>query len=263
MEYLSIYILVGAGAGFVAGLLGVGGGLIIVPVLVFAFAAQGFAPSVLVHLAIGTSLATIVVTSIASVRTHHRHGAVQWKVFRELTPGIVIGALGGAAIANVLPGEKLRAIFGVFELLVALQMGMGWRVSAHRNLPGAMALSGAGVVIGAISSVIGIGGGTLTVPYLSWCNVGLRQAIATSAATGFPIAMAGAMGFVATGWDVPLLPPLSGGYVYWPAFAAISAVSLLFAPLGAKLTHRLPVVVLRRVFAVLLAILGVRMLLAG
>jgi uncharacterized membrane protein YfcA len=263
LEYFLLYALTGAFAGFAAGLLGVGGGLIIVPALVFAFTAQGLAPSVLVHLAIGTSLATIVVTSISSMRAHHRHGAVQWKVFRQLTPGIVVGALIGAAIADALPSQQLRMIFGVFELLVAVQMGVAWRTSPHRDLPGTWGLHGAGTVIGAVSSVVGIGGGTLTVPYLVWCNVGMRQAVATSSATGFPIAVAGAIGFVATGWYEAALPPLASGYLYWPAFAGIAATSLLFAPIGARLTHQLPVPVLKRVFAVFLAILGVRMLMTG
>lgn len=263
MEYYLFYALLGSVAGFVAGLLGVGGGLIIVPVLVFAFRAQGFPDSVLVHLAIGTSLASIIVTSISSMRAHHGHGAVQWNVFRRLTPGIVAGSLAGAAIADMLPSHALRTIFGVFELLVAAQMG--WQASPrpHRRLPSGAGLHAAGAVIGTVSSVVGIGGGTLTVPFLVWCNVGMRQAVATSSACGLPIAVAGAAGFVLTGWNELQLPAGSTGYVYWPALAGIAVISLLFAPIGAKLTHTLPVATLRRVFAVFLAALGVRMLLTG
>ncbi|BAV34042.1 membrane protein [Sulfuricaulis limicola] len=260
METLLIYLVVGAFVGLIAGLLGVGGGLIIVPVLVFVFQGQGVSPEVIVHLAIGTSLATIAITSISSMRAHHRHGAVQWDVFRRLTPGIVVGALLGAVIADFLPTKAMRLWFGVFELLVAAQIGFNLMVAPRGHLPGSVGTNIAGGVIGAISAALGIGGGTLTTPFLVWCNFSLRQAVATSSACGLPIALAGAAGFVATGWNNSGLPEWSSGYLYWPAFAGIVVSSLLFAPLGAKLTHTLPVTVLRRFFAVFLAVLGVRML---
>lgn len=260
MDVLIIYLAVGAFAGLIAGLLGVGGGLIIVPVLVFVFQGQGVDASVIVHLAIGTSLATIAITSISSMRAHHRHGAVQWAVFRRLTPGIVVGALLGAVIADFLPTKAMRLWFGIFELLVAAQIGFNLMVAPRGHLPGTLGTSIAGGVIGAISAALGIGGGTLTTPFLVWCNISLRQAVATSSACGLPIALAGAAGFVATGWHNSALPAWSSGYLYWPAFAGIVISSLLFAPLGAKLTHTLPVVVLRRFFAIFLAVLGVRML---
>lgn len=260
METLLIYLLVGAFVGLIAGLLGVGGGLIIVPVLVFVFQEQGVSPDVMVHLAIGTSLATIAITSISSMHAHHRHGAVQWAVFLRLTPGIVVGALLGAVIADFLPTKAMRLWFGIFELLVAAQIGFNLTVAPRGHLPGKLGTGIAGGVIGAISAALGIGGGTLTTPFLVWCNFSLRQAVATSSACGLPIAVAGAAGFVATGWNEPGLPAWSSGYVYWPAFAGIVISSLMFAPLGAKLTHTLPVSVLRRFFAVFLAVLGVRML---
>lgn len=260
METLLIYLLVGAFAGLIAGLLGVGGGLIIVPVLAILFQKQGIADGVLMHLAIGTSLATIIITSISSMRAHHRHGAVQWPVFRRLAPGIVVGSLLGAVIADFMPTQALRLWFGIFEMAVALQIGFNFMASPHRQLLGTAGTTVAGVVIGTISSVVGIGGGTMTVPFLVWCNMSIRQAVATSSACGFPIAVAGAAGFVITGWNAPALPAWSSGYLYWPAFMGIAAASLLFAPLGAKLTHTLPVAVLRRFFAVFLAVLGIRML---
>ena len=260
METLLIYLLVGAFVGLIAGLLGVGGGLIIVPVLVFVFQGQGVDPTVIVHLAIGTSLATIAITSISSMRAHHRHGAVQWPVFRRLTPGIVVGALLGAVIADFLPTKTMRLWFGIFELLVAAQIGFNLMVAPRGHMPGALGTNIAAGIIGAVSAALGIGGGTLTTPFLVWCSISLRQAVATSSACGLPIAVAGAIGFVATGWSNSGLPAWSSGYLYWPAFAGIVISSLLFAPLGAKLTHTLPVVVLRRFFAVFLAILGVRML---
>jgi len=240
--------------------MGVGGGLIIVPALVFILTSQGLADTVIVHLAIGTSLATIALTSLSSVTAHHRHGAVQWAVFRRLTPGIVIGALLGAAIAAALPSSALRTVFGVFALAVALQLALDRKPKPHRGLPGTIGMTLVGVVIGAVSGIVGIGGGTLTVPFLVWCNVLMRQAVATSAACGFPIAVAGALGFMLMGWNQAALPPAATGYVYWPAFAGIALTSILFAPLGAKLTHSLPVPVLRRFFALFLAVLGVKML---
>jgi uncharacterized membrane protein YfcA len=229
------YLALGAFAGTVAGLLGVGGGLIIVPALVFLLGQQG------INIAIGTSLATIVITSVSSTWAHHRHGAVQWPVFARLSPGIVIGALLGAVIADYMSAILLRQVFGVFELLVAVQMAMGARPDAHRAVPAKAEMFGAGSVIGGISSVVGIGGGTMTVPFLVWCNVSMRKAVATSAACGLPIAIAGASGYILTGWNESTLPEWSSGYVYWPAFAGIVIMSVIFAPLGAYLAHRLPV----------------------
>ncbi len=261
METLLIFLLVGAFAGTIAGLLGVGGGLIIVPVLALLFQRWGFADGIIMHLAIGTSLATIVLTAISSMWAHHKRGAVDWSVFRRLTPGIVVGALLGAVIADFIPTRGLRLFFGVFELVVAVQIGLNLMASPHRRLPGNVGMGVAGTVIGALSAVVGIGGGTLTVPFLVWCNSALRNAVATSSATGLPIAIAGAVGFVLTGWNAPDLPPWSTGYLYWPAFAGIALTSLAFAPLGTWLAHTLPVATLRRFFAIFLAVLGVRMLL--
>ncbi len=252
---------VGAFAGLLAGLFGVGGGLVIVPVLAWWFTQAGMDSSVIMHLAVGTSLATIVFTSISSIYAHHRHGAVLWPAVKQLAPGIVLGAWLGAVIADYLPTLHMRIIFGVFELLVALQMGFALSVSAHRGLPGKVKMLLAGSVIGTVSAIIGIGGGTLTVPFLQWCNVSMRHAVATSAACGLPIAIAGAMGFVVTGLnEATALPPMSTGYLYWPALGGIVAASMLFAPLGARLAHTLPAAQLKRWFALFLAFLGIRML---
>jgi uncharacterized membrane protein YfcA len=261
VDAVIIYLLLGAFAGLVAGLLGVGGGLIIVPVLVFIFTDQGLAEHLIVHLAVGTSLATIVFTSISSVRAHHQHGAVLWPVFWQLTPGIVVGAWLGAAFADVLASDQLRRFFGVFELLVAIQMTFNVKPRPHRQLPNRAGMFGAGGVIGAISAIVGIGGGTMTVPFLVWCNVAMRKAVATSSACGLPIAIAGATGFIVTGWNAIDLPAYSSGYVYWPAFLGIVIASILTAPIGARLAHRLPAAQLKRIFAILLYILGLRMLL--
>ncbi|OGI44567.1 MAG: hypothetical protein A2V92_00975 [Candidatus Muproteobacteria bacterium RBG_16_65_31] len=260
MEAILIYIAVGVFAGFVAGLLGVGGGLIIVPVLALLFQRQGVSGAVLMHLAIGTSLASIIVTSLSSMRAHHARGAVLWDVFRRLTPGIVVGALVGAAIADLMPTRALRGFFGVFELLVAAQIAFNVAAAPHRRLPGRVGMARAGMVIGAVSAVVGIGGGTLTVPFLVWCNIAIRKAVATSSAVALPIAVAGAVGFVTAGWNEAGLPDWSSGYVYWPALAAIAPASILLAPVGARFAHTIPTVTLSRIFAGFLALLGIRML---
>lgn len=261
MEALFAYLILGAFAGTVAGLLGVGGGLIIVPVLAYIFAHHGIAPEHLMHLAIGTSLATIVFTSLSSVRAHHRRGAVRWRLFARITPGIIVGALVGSVVADRLPSGYLKIVFGVFELAVAAQMALAARPSPSRQLPGWRGMSGAGGIIGAVSAVVGIGGGTMTVPFLAWCNVPMRQAVATSAAVGLPIAVAGAVGFAANGWHQAGLPAGSVGYVYLPALGGVALASVLFAPLGARLAHTLPAAALKRVFAAFLVLLGLRMLL--
>lgn len=260
MDGLLLYLLLGMFAGTVAGLLGVGGGLIIVPVLAFVFSQQSMSAAIIIHMAVGTSLASIVMTSISSVYAHHKHGAVILPVFVQLAPGIVVGAFIGAAVADVLPAELLKNIFGVFELLVATQMLLAAKPAAHRKLPGQVGMSLAGVLIGKVSAIVGIGGGTMTVPYLVWCNVPVHKAVATSSACGLPIAIAGAAGFIVMGWNETGLPTGSSGYVYWPAWLGIVAASVLFAPLGARLAHTLPVNTLKRVFALLLVFLGVRML---
>ena len=256
------YLMVGAIAGLLAGMLGVGGGLVIVPVLVYLFTLQGFDSSVIMHLAIGTSLATIVLTSLSSIRAHHQRGAVLWSVVWRLTPGIIAGAWLGAAVAHLLPSATLRTIFGVFEVLVAVQMALEFSTSPHRQLPDRFGTGIAGTVIGAVSAIVGIGGGTLTVPFLTWCNVEMRRAVATSAACGLPIALAGAIAYTVTGWNHAALPAASSGYLHWPALLGIGVTSVLFAPLGAHLAHSLPVRTLKRFFALFLAVLGLRMLLA-
>ena len=262
MEMIVYYLLLGAVVGVTAGLLGVGGGLIIVPVLTYLFSQQYFAPNIIVHLAIGTSLATIIFTSISSIRAHHyKHRAVNWSVVRRLTPGIVVGALLGALIADWLNAAALRKVFGVFELIIAVQLAINLKPRPSRTLPGGAGMFVAGNVIGSISSIIGIGGGTMTVPFLTWCNITIQKAVATSSACGLPIAIAGTIGFIITGHDELLLPEHALGYVYLPALIAILATSIFTAPLGARLAHYLPATTLKRVFAVVLFVLGMKMLL--
>ena len=258
---LLFYLVLGAFAGVMAGLLGVGGGLIIVPALAWIFHQQQITETAIMHLAIGTSLATIVVTSISSVRAHHRRGAVLWPTFWRLTPGIVVGAWLGAAVADALSSFVLQKIFALFVLAMAGQMGFGAKPAPHRDLPGTPGMLATGGVIGAVSAIVGIGGGSLTVPFLTWCNISIRQAVATSAACGLPIALAGALGFIVTGLNATGLPGWSLGYIYGPALVGIAFVSMLFAPLGAKLAHTLPTETLKKVFAIFLALIGFKMLL--
>ncbi|MEJ2141243.1 MAG: sulfite exporter TauE/SafE family protein [Gammaproteobacteria bacterium] len=260
MENFVYFLVLGSFAGLVAGLLGVGGGLIIVPVLSWLFSQQDIDGTVVVHLAVGTSLATIIFTSISSVRAHHQHGAVQWPIFINITPGIIVGALLGAAIARYMPTSVLSAFFGVFEILVAIQMAFAIKPKASHNLPSKRVIALVGIVIGSISAIVGIGGGTMTVPYLVWCNVAMRKAVATSAAVGLPIAIAGATGFVLAGWSHPGIPPDSWGFIVPEAFIGIVIASVLFAPLGARIAHRISSVYLKRIFAMFLFILGIKML---
>lgn len=261
LSTLLFYLTLGLFAGVMAGLLGVGGGLIIVPTLAWIFHHQQVDDAIVMHLAIGTSLATIVVTSISSVRAHHRRGAVLWPIFWRLTPGIVVGAWRGAAIADALPSAVLSKVFAVFVLTVAAQMGFGAKPAPHRELPGTAGMLTAGGVIGAVSAIVGIGGGSLTVPFLTWCNIAIRQAVATSSACGLPIALAGALGFVVTGLNAAGRPDWSLGYIYGPALVGITLTSMLSAPLGAKLAHTLPTEMLKKVFAAFLTLVGVKMLL--
>lgn len=254
------YLLLGCISGTLAGLLGVGGGLVIVPALIFLFHQQGFSDALTTHMAVGTSLATIVLTSISSVRVHHAHRAVQWRLFRYLSTGIVTGALLGAVIAHALQATVLQAVIGLFAMLVSAQMAFDLKPKAQRALPGKPALWASGNGIGLLSSLFGIGGGSITVPLLTYFSVPIQQAVATSAACGLPIALAGSVGFVLTGWSQAELPAGSLGYVYLPAFMGIVASSVFFAILGARLAHRLPAAVLKKLFALLLLGVGVQLL---
>lgn len=260
MIFLS-YLVLGALAGTLAGLFGIGGGLVIVPVLVFSFELQGLSPEILTHLAVGTSLATIVVTSMSSVRAHHAKGAVQWPVFTVLAVGIMLGSWLGVYTAIQMAGPTLQKVIGVFAILVATKMWFGFKAQEGDQIPGRPVLVAAGGVIGWASSIFGIGGGTLSVPFLRKCNLNMSQAVATSAACGLPIAVMGAMANMYLGRENELLPSMSTGYVYWPAFLGIVLTSMLFAKFGAHLAHRLPADNLQRLFALLLIVVGTKFLL--
>ncbi|MDE3737205.1 MULTISPECIES: sulfite exporter TauE/SafE family protein [Pseudomonas] len=259
MEFL-LYLVLGACAGVLAGLFGVGGGMIIVPVLVFSFTAHGFDPGILTHLAVGTSLATIIFTSVNSVREHHRKGAVRWPVFAWMAVGILLGAGLGSLTAAGIQGPMLQKIIGIFAILVAMQMGLDLKPKASRDVPGKPGLTLAGLVIGWASAIFGIGGGSLTVPFLTWRSVPIQQAVATSAACGLPIAAASALSFMALGWNNANLPPYSLGFVYLPALVGIAVTSMFFARFGARLAHRLSPRLLKRLFALLLLAVGLNFL---
>ncbi len=258
-----MYALLGAFAGTLAGLFGIGGGLIIVPVLVFMLELQGVPVSVLTHIAVGTSLATIVITSLSSIRQHHKKLAVNWEIFPAMALGMVAGAVLGALTADGLSGPLLQQMIGVFALLMAAQMAFGRPPRPSRVLPGRPGLLGAGTFIGWASAIFGIGGGSLTVPFLVRCNVVMQQAVGTSAALGLPIAISGTIAHAMTGWNRAGLPEWSLGYVYLPAFVGIVSSSVFFARLGAKLAHRLDPLVLKRTFAGLLMLVGLRFLLTN
>jgi len=260
MMLMTAYLALGCFAGAVAGLLGVGGGLIMVPILVMLFGVHGVVAEHIVQLSVGTSLAVIVFTSISSSLAHHGRGVVRWPLVMQLSLGFAVGGWLGGVLAVWLGGVLLALVFGVFELVVAAQMALGRPPPAGRSAPGLFGNALAGIAIGAVSALLGIGGGTLTVPWLTWHNVDMRTAVGTSAACGLPIALVGAAGFVAAGWGRAGLPAASTGYVYWPAVAAISIASVSSAPLGARLAHHLDQCKLKRVFAGFLACLGALMI---
>ncbi|MCG8314239.1 MAG: sulfite exporter TauE/SafE family protein [Pseudomonadales bacterium] len=255
-----IFPILGVIAGLVAGLLGLGGGIVVVPVLIFTFSLLQFPDSVLTHLAVGTSLATIVITSFGSVRQHHAQGAVRWDVLKFLAVGLMLGAYVGAEVADVFNGRLLQMLFGGFAILVALQMMMGLKPSPSRDVPGPWGLGIIGTFIGSASSVFGIGGGSLMVPFLSWCNIKMQHAVGTSSAGGMPIAIAGATGFMLTGWQHPELPSYSLGFVYLPAFLGIGVTSVVFAQVGAKFAHRMPAETLKKCFGGLLIVVGIKLI---
>jgi len=257
---LLMYILVGAVAGVLAGLLGIGGGLVIVPMLVFCFMRQGFPDAMIMHIALGTSMASIMFTAVSSFRAHHKRGAVHWDVVRKIVIGIFTGTFLGTCIAAQLSTRFLKGFFVIFLYYVAVQMLTNKKPKASRQIPGHAGMFGVGNIIGVVSSLVGIGGGTLSVPFMIWCNMPVHHAIGTSAAIGFPIAIAGTIGYIVNGLSIQGLPDYSLGYIYLPALLGIVVTSVLTAPLGVRLAHSLPVDRLKRVFAVLLLVVGTRML---
>lgn len=258
------FLLAGTFAGVCAGLFGVGGGMIIVPALVWMFTAYGYSPDIIAHLAVRTSLATIMVTSISSLTAHHKRGGVRWEVWKNMAIGLVVGSLLGAAVADQMNGLMLQALIGVAALLVAFKMlFLSNKENLGRPLPSAPVQIGAGSGIGMASAIFGIGGGSLTVPFLTWAGLPMRQAVGTSAACGLPIALAGAAGFAWFGQDVVGLPSGAIGFVHVTGFICISIASFITAKLGAKWAHQLPAATLKKGFGALLVIAGSQLLWSG
>lgn len=258
--WLLTYVALGLASGFIAGLFGVGGGLTIVPILLMFFKAQGFPEAQLMQLALGTSMATIVVTSVSSMRAHHRHGGVRWDIFRGMAPGLVAGTLVGSIFVSRVETDHLAIAFTAIVYWAALQMLLDIKPKPTRQLPGVAGLLSVGGLIGGVSSLVAAGGGFLSVPFMTLCNVNIRQAVGTSAALGFPIAVAGVAGYVIGGWSVPGLPGPHLGFVYLPAFFGVVLSTIFMAPVGARVAHRLPVKQLKRAFGAMLALLATKML---
>jgi uncharacterized membrane protein YfcA len=266
MEYL-LYLAMGLFTGLLSGLLGVGGGLIMVPVLSFVFARLGFPINYVMQMALGTSLAVIIITSIASSRAHHSHQNVDWDIVKKIALGIMLGAFLGSLVAAKFDADILKVFFVFYVFIVAFQILSNYAPNPARILPPRPALAPrpaldcVGAFIGWVSSFVGIGGGTLSVPFLIYCNINTKRAIGTSSAIGLPIALAGTVGYIVSGLQISDLPSKSLGFVYLPAFAIIAAASLISAPVGAILVQKLAVKKLKKIFALLLIAIGCKMLL--
>jgi uncharacterized membrane protein YfcA len=261
LPLIAALLVLGAIIGFLAGLLGIGGGMTMVPMLTFLFSRQGFAHEHIVHIAIATATATILFTSIASTREHHRHGAIVWRVVSGLSPGMIVGSLVGPQLVGAMSTAVLAAFFGVFIAAAATNIIIDRKPKPTRQLPGRAGMLAVGGGIGLLASMVGAGGAFLSVPFMLACNIGIRNCVATSAALGLPVAIAGTIGFIVSGWNVAGLPQYTIGYVYVPALAAIVAASVISAPFGARAAHRWPVGRLKRFYAFVLYALAIYMLL--
>jgi len=253
------YAAAGAFVGVLAGLLGIGGGMTLVPILAALFEAQSLAPSYGVHLALGTAMASAVVTAAASVRAHHVRGAVDWRIAVQLAPGMVLGSMLSSAASGWIPQRHLALAFALIVYAGATQLLLGRRTSAAVALPGRAVTLLVGLAIGIICGLVSAGGAFLTVPWMTYCGVPMLTAIGTGAAIAVPVVFVGTIGYVATGWHAQGLPPWAVGFVYLPALVVLVVASTPMAAVGARLAHRLPVQVLKRIFAVLLYVLATRM----
>lgn len=262
MTWLAVYVVAGSFIGFLSGLLGIGGGLTLVPVFSALFDAQHIASGNSVHLALGTAMAAVAFTTMSSVRAHHRLGGVDWSIVRRLAPSMVAGSLLSTLFSGFVPQRALALVFAVIVYAGATQMLLGKKPRSARSLPSLVPLSILGFAIGIVCGLVSAGGAFMTIPLMLYCGVNMRTAIGTAAACGVPTAVMGALGFVASGWGASELPAWSVGFVYLPAFVAVVSTSVLVAPVGARVAHRVPVESLRRVFALMLFALATRMLVA-
>ncbi len=258
------FLALGAFTGFLAGLLGIGGGMLMVPFVTYIIASRGVAAGLAVKMAIATSMATILFTSVSSLRAHHKRGAVRWDLVRGIAPGIVVGSLAaGAGAFALIKGAALAVLFAVFVGFSATQMLLNRKPKPSRAMPGPLGQGAAGAGIGFLSGLVGAGGAFVSVPFMTWCNVPIHNAVATSAALGFPIALASTVGYVISGWSLPDALPGSLGYLYLPALLCIAVASVSTAPLGARVAHSLDVGQLKRVFAFMLYALAAYMVHKG
>lgn len=244
--------ILGLCTGFLAGLLGLGGGMLMVPFMTFILGAKGFPDQYAVKMAVATSLATISFTSLSSVWAHHKRGAVLWPVARRLAPGILVGSMLGAQFAAAMPPQLLSVLFALFVIFSATQMFIDRKPKPTRVLPGSPGMFSMGGLIGMLSSLVGAGGAFVSVPFMTWCNIKIHNAVATSSALGFPIALAGTLGYIWAGQDLPTMLPGALGYLYWPGLLVLSLASIFTAPLGARTAHRMDIRPLKKAFAVVL-----------
>ena len=259
MVTLALYLFFGVLTGILAGLLGVGGGIIVVPILDFALPMQEIPSHLIHHMALGTSMASIMFTSISSARAHNQRGTILWDVVKTITPGILAGTFIGTFFVANIPAKPLKLLFACFLFYTSIQMALDLKPRASFHLPGKWLLMLVGAGIGGFSSFVGIGGGSLTIPFLVLCNLNVMNVIGISAAVGFPIALAGTIGYICNGYALPDLPEYSLGFVYLPALAGLVCASMLTAPIGVKLSHSLPVKTIKRFFGVFLCLMGIRM----
>ena len=259
MIWILAYVLAGIVIGFFAGLLGIGGGMTLVPILAALFTAQQFIPEHVMHLALGTSMAAVMFTGSSAVREHHKLGSVDWQVVKRLAPPMALGTMTSALAAGWLPQKTLAVAFAVIIVGAATQIWIGKKPGPGRQLPGAPGLWAVGLGIGVVSGLVSAGGAFLSMPFMLWCGVPARTAIGTGAALGLPVAVLGTLGYISSGWTVPSLPAGSLGFVLLPALAGVVLASMWMAPIGARLAHRLPVATLRRTFAVVLYLLAAKM----
>lgn len=260
-EIIAILLAAGAFTGFIAGLFGIGGGLIIVPVTLWALQQQHTLPEHAQHLAVGTSFAVMTFTAFSSMVSQWKKGSVDWTVFRTMAPGMVLGVAAGAAVARLIPGKDLQIFFVVFTVILAVRTLLNLKPKPSRQLPAPTTVFSIGGVFGLLSSWIGIGGGTLSVPFLVFCNVPMHRAVGTSSALGWPIACTGALGYLISGLYTDNLPAGAFGFIHLPAAMALAAGTIVFAPIGVRCSHKLPEHLLKRGFGLLLLVIAAKMLL--
>jgi uncharacterized membrane protein YfcA len=257
---ITLLLLVGVVTGIMAGLFGIGGGAIVVPALIPLFRSFNFPDELVVHMAIGSSLATILFTSISAIYGHHKRHAVLWGIAWKMTPSILVGAWLGAFIASTIDAFWLQRIFALFLLFLSINIALKQQTGQRYPLPNMSGLSFIGGGIGSLSSIVGIGGGTLTVPFLIGAGTPIQRAVATSSACGLPIAIAGSIGYLLNGIEVSNLPTASSGYIYWPAALTIACSSVFFAPVGVRLAHHLPATTIKRLFAIFLFLMSCKLM---